>query len=1804
MKTTTLLLRRALLFCVFLLGVVGLSWGQSAGFNNTFILLSLNGGATTHYDLNATTANPNFQGANLGTFGVGTTNLVFKGAEHNVYKCNGADLTSTRLYYRIYLTGSSQPTFVSNNIGYTSTFANSCGGQDQVWSNSGYTTNLLSGLAPGNYTFQVYSDASITCCGGTAFASNSGNNYTATFTVSSTNYYSKTSGNLELITSWGTNTDGTGANPPNFTSNYCTYNIRNNAAPTIGASWTVSGTGSKIVVGDGTNACNFTVPSTLTVTSPTTEVVNNGIITRTTSVANSWGTLSFASGATYVHNASGGTLPTATWNANSTLQIDADLADDEFTETFGNVTINGSSEVRMMTTVGNNTCTIQGNLTVNSTGIVVVGQTNTTDQTLTINGNLLISSVSGNFYVESNNTSLNYFKKVIVLGNYIQTSGNLNIASNTGASVGPNERNSTLEVRGDFTHTGGTITESAADPDYRCQILLSKTSGTQSIESVGNMTGLIEFNVAGSGAQCVVPATKTFIQSGNQPTFIVANGSSSVDLNILGTFRRTSANAMTINASAVAQCGAGGTYEHAVNGSSLPTISWNPNSTFLVTGITSSNSFSSGAVQSYGNVTWNCPNQTSFFSFGGITTINGNLSIQSTGASPSSTSSFLLTNSPAITTTIAGNLTISGGFFAPFGALTESSSTLNISGNLSISGGTFDIYRPAANTGTINMAGDFSMTAGTLTKGGAGTGNFNFSKTGTQTYTKSGGTISNAINFTVNSGSTLSMGTNILDGSTCTFTLSSGAGLITANTEGITTTGSTGTIQVSGARTYNIGANYTFNGSSAQVTGAGFSGANNLTINNSAGVTLSGNASLAGTLTLTSGAFTVGSGNTITVSNGGVISRTSGSLAAGSGAGTFTFSGTGTVTGTVGFNNVNIAGGVSFGAASTINGTLTINAGGFVSTNAPSYASGSTLKYNSGGTYGRSTEWAATSGAGYPHHVQISNSTTLNVANGSNNAWQIAGDMIIEANSTMSMEGLTNNSFTVGLTVLGNIANSGNITMGTTTERLKCTNFTNNAVSISTLSSTVGGDLEVTGHLTENGNFNSAQRAVFFTGTGVQDIQGSGTFTIDYIVLNKTSGSVRMLTNLLCGGPNGGNAMTLTSGTDILDLNGNTLTLGTAVVGSTLSGNGLIKGSSTSSISILGDAALGTIRFDQSTPGTTNVLQNFTINRTSTGSLTLGNSLVVNGSLTLTAGTLSVGANTLTINGSVSRTSGTINASAGTLAFGNASTLSLPTSLFTGNILNFNKASGAGTLTVNDNIVVTNNMSTAASTGAFIMAPSKQLTVQGVLNNDGIFTLQNDATFVQSTTGNGIIGSGTFNVEKTLNGNSSTWNATSGRFWYMGVPMNAIARSCFGNYAAGSNRVWSYNEISKQYTDITTDATMLAAGTGYVHRRATNETLTFSATGGNGLFSSDLTLNNLSRTPTSQVGFHLIANPYMAYLDWNAVVANTNTGTSNIEPTFYLRSHNNPGNDISALISYNASNGQYANASSVAISSANDIRYLAPMQAIWVRVGSAASTGNLSITRSMLSHQSSNPGLKSSTIFPTLARVNLVDGARFDQMLVFMNQDMTNGVDQYDSEKMFVSGAPQIYTMAAGKKLVMNGLKNNKKKISVPLYLELPQSKVYQLQLADYNLEDGLILLEDKQEGTIQDFTINDTYAFYANSGVLQNRFVLHFYAPDATITAQGPSNTWVAEEGSYTEGGNIAISSDAKGKVQISLDQPESDKVEGTVQVTDANGRLVHSGALEGLITEFQLNVPSGIYYLTVQSGNLIENKKVFIQE
>ena len=189
MKKTYISIGRMVFLLLFIFNF-GKAHSQSAGFNSTYIILQLNGGSVNYYDLNATSSNPDFQSANLGNYGPNNS-ILLKGAEHNVYKCHGCDLTSTRLNYRIYLTASPSGSYSNINIPYSSGSNNGCYGQDQQWKSDGNSINLLSGLTiQGNYTIEVYSDASITCSGGTAFASNNGSNYKATF-----NYFNSSTWN-------------------------------------------------------------------------------------------------------------------------------------------------------------------------------------------------------------------------------------------------------------------------------------------------------------------------------------------------------------------------------------------------------------------------------------------------------------------------------------------------------------------------------------------------------------------------------------------------------------------------------------------------------------------------------------------------------------------------------------------------------------------------------------------------------------------------------------------------------------------------------------------------------------------------------------------------------------------------------------------------------------------------------------------------------------------------------------------------------------------------------------------------------------------------------------------------------------------------------------------------------------------------------------------------------------------------------------------------------------------------------------------------------------------------------------------------------------------------------------------------------------------------------------------------------------------------------------------------------------------------------------------------------------------------
>jgi hypothetical protein len=217
--------------------------------------------------------------------------------------------------------------------------------------------------------------------------------------------------------------------------------------------------------------------------------------------------------------------------------------------------------------------------------------------------------------------------------------------------------------------------------------------------------------------------------------------------------------------------------------------------------------------------------------------------------------------------------------------LTPSNSDLNIAvnGNMVVSSGTFSLSNNNGRELIINLGGNLVIDGGTVTESKNSYGEIIFNGTGIQSYSKNGGTISQNIRFSVEGGSTLDLGTSVLDGSLGTFTLNDGAGLITAHPQGISASGSTGSIQVSGTRSYSSAADYTYNGTEAQVMGTGLpSSVRNLTVSNSTGVSMTSSITVDGILSLVSGALGVGS-NTLTL-NGPAINTTYGNLSTTSGS--------------------------------------------------------------------------------------------------------------------------------------------------------------------------------------------------------------------------------------------------------------------------------------------------------------------------------------------------------------------------------------------------------------------------------------------------------------------------------------------------------------------------------------------------------------------------------------------------------------------------------------------------------------------------------------------------------------------------------------------------------------------------------------------------------------------------------------------------------------------------------------------------------------------------------------------------------
>jgi len=332
-------------------------------------------------------------------------------------------------------------------------------------------------------------------------------------------YYSKSAGNLDLTTSWGLNTDGTGANPPNFTNSDLNFFVQNNAAPTIGANWAVTGSGNSIILGDGTNPCNFTIPAAYSCT----------------------GNMDISSNATLTNQST--TNPTfIILDANSTVNYNSGNGVNQTVSTaatYGNLIISNSTGSGASTKSLAASVNVVGNLTINSyvTFDMVTYNANRTGGggtiTLAANGNLRLSGTTGgagttnNFPNNFSTMTLDPAATVEYYGGaqsiyFVPTYGNLTI-STAGTKTAENDLNilGTLTINspstfaptsynlfigGNFSNSG-TFTYATSTTNFNgtaAQTITGSTATTFFNLTINNTSGGVTLvkptSIYGSGA--------------------------------------------------------------------------------------------------------------------------------------------------------------------------------------------------------------------------------------------------------------------------------------------------------------------------------------------------------------------------------------------------------------------------------------------------------------------------------------------------------------------------------------------------------------------------------------------------------------------------------------------------------------------------------------------------------------------------------------------------------------------------------------------------------------------------------------------------------------------------------------------------------------------------------------------------------------------------------------------------------------------------------------------------------------------------------------------------------------------------------------------------------------------------------------------------------------------------------------------------------------------------------------------------------------------------------------------------------
>jgi hypothetical protein len=549
-------------------------------------------------------------------------------------------------------------------------------------------------------------------------------------TLSQTVYYSKSTGALNSLSTWGTFTNGNGTAPANFTSANCTYIVTNNTSPTITGNWTVSGANSKVQVGTATTFINVTLPSPYTVAA-TFSVLATSTLTATGATLT----------ASTVHvngafvNASSSNPTLGTLASASTVTYSLSAAQTVVNATYGNLTLSGSGLKSLNNTAST---TVGGALTIN-TGCTFVLNTSIS-YTCSLNGTLsgagtvtgganscLAIGGSGNF------GTLNLTSSSQTLHNFV-----VNRASSGTITLG-----GSLTIDNIFTHTNGILALNGNALTLQTTMIFPASLANGSL--TGSATSTLSITGTSISNNLYFTAGAEFLGS-----FTFNSNATTLTLgtSLTVTNHSHSSGILNLNGQTLAINGSLNLPPSLAQGSM--TGSNTSNLLISATSITNDRLFLTTGSQVLGNFTFNSPGRTlrlgtalsvvsSFSHTNGILNLNNqSLSLTGTVTFPASAANGTFTGNTTSNFTLAAT-SITNRLYFTVGAQALRNFTFNSPG-LTLGMGT-----------NLTLSGAYTQTAGILD---LGTTNFTMNSAITFPASTAAGTISGSSTSTLTIGGT------------------------------------------------------------------------------------------------------------------------------------------------------------------------------------------------------------------------------------------------------------------------------------------------------------------------------------------------------------------------------------------------------------------------------------------------------------------------------------------------------------------------------------------------------------------------------------------------------------------------------------------------------------------------------------------------------------------------------------------------------------------------------------------------------------------------------------------------------------------------------------------------------------------------------------------------------------------------------------------------------------------------------------------------------------------------------------------